>query len=276
MTIHLHLFMSNLDAKYMCMHNWSFNNTEGNCTFFSTEWYITEPSKDSHINHTWENLHMLAVSVTGLSFTYPGTQSALRGKLETINFYQFTCSWISVMWYHISTDLICLFVCVRVKTQTTLPFNGSITPAHYEKFGKVLCSGSTNFNKVNWKTFQYHKEPNKDRRHSGRFYGKQQLGVCANIILMSSFPRPCNRISRYLGHWSGCSLLYSGHNRLLCRRYKAWLHRWRTEWDQFISGCVSSILNGRCFSRNMLLITCSCRHRAEIWPQHIEQSQHTL
>jgi hypothetical protein len=54
---------------------------------------------------------MLAVSVTGLSFTYPGIQSALRSKLETINFHQFTCLWISVMRYHIGTDSVC--VCVK-------------------------------------------------------------------------------------------------------------------------------------------------------------------
>ena len=123
---------------------------------------------------------------------------------------------------------------------------------------------------------KYHKEPNKDRQCSGRFYSKQQLGVCANILLLSPFPRLCNRISRYLWHWSRCSFLYRGHNRLLCRRNKVWLQRWRTEWDQFINGCGSRILDGCCISRNMLLITCSRRHRAEICPQHIEQSQHTL
>jgi len=40
MTIYLHFVMNNLDAKYTCMHNWSFNNTEGKCTFFTTEWNI--------------------------------------------------------------------------------------------------------------------------------------------------------------------------------------------------------------------------------------------
>jgi hypothetical protein len=31
------------------------------------------------------------------------------------------------------------------------------------------------------------KEPNQDRRCSRRFYRKQQLGVCANILLLSLF-----------------------------------------------------------------------------------------
>ena len=100
--------------------------------------------------------------------------------------------------------------------------------------------------------------------------------VSVPIFFYCPLPRLCNRISRYLWHWSRCSLLYRGHNRLLCRRNKVWLQRWRTEWDQFINGCGSRILDGCCISRNMLLITCSRRHRAEICPQHIEQSQHTL
>ena len=71
---------------------------------------------------------MLPVSATGYSFTYPGTHCAMRGKLETINFHQFTCSWISVMCYRKSTDLnrLCVCVCVCVCKDLLTPFCLSI------------------------------------------------------------------------------------------------------------------------------------------------------
>ena len=102
--------------------------------------------------------------------------------------------------------------------------------------------------------------------------------VSVPIFFSFPFSKTMFKICSYLWHWSWCRLLYRGPNRLLCRRYQVWLHRWWTEWDQFINDSESRILNRCRISRRALLfITCSRRHRAEIWPQHIKHTlQYTL
>ena len=180
--------------------------------------------------------------------------------------------WYCVYWSNLFVCLcVCMFVCKDLLTSLCLSIAQSFPPIT-RNVGRYCVLAHQTINKVTCKTFQYHKEPSQDKRCSGRFYSKQQLGICASILLVPFSKIMCNRTCRYLWHWNWCSLLYHGHNRLLCRRYKVWLHRLWTEWHQFINGHERRILYGCCISRNMLLL----RHGAEIWPQPTEQSQHIL
>ena len=64
-------------------------------------------------------------------------------------------------------------------------------PPITRNLGSYCVLAHQTINTVICKTFQHHKEPSQDRWCSGRFYRKQQLGVCANSLLLSPFPRLC-------------------------------------------------------------------------------------
>jgi hypothetical protein len=169
-----------------------------------------------------------------------------------------------------------VFVCKDLLTSPCLSMAQSCPPMT-RNLGSYCVLAHQTINTVICKTFQHHKEPSQDRWCSGRFYRKQQLGVCANRLLLSPFPRLCvtehadtcdteaDAVS-FTGYTTGC---FAGDIRCgFTGDGLSEINLSITVEAGFLMGAVS---------RNvLLLITYSCRHRAEICPQHTEQSQHTL
>jgi hypothetical protein len=141
------------------------------------------PERQWHLSQS-ENLHKLPVTGTRLSVSCPGIhiRYALRGKLKTINFHQFTCSRTSMMWYCISTDLICLFVCVRVREcKELLTQFGFQWPNHAYQLHEICSSDCAQayqtIYKVTRKTYKYHQEPNQDSVQEGFIANNSRVSV---------------------------------------------------------------------------------------------------